>query len=111
MALINSIISLFSSKRLTQIDYFKQSPVNVQRDVLQHLLTTAAETEYGKKYDFKSIWTREQYRDRLPVIQYNELAPYSERLMAGEQNLLCQNPSRGLPNHPVQPQPKVNSFP
>ena len=92
MALINSIISLFSSKRLTQIDYFKQSPVNVQRDVLQHLLTTAAETEYGKKYDFKSIWTREQYRDRLPVIQYNELAPYSERLMAGEQNLLWPEP-------------------
>ena len=92
MALINSIISLFSSKRLSQIDYFKANPIQVQEETLQNLLQTAKDTEYGKKYDFASIWTSEQYRERLPIVHYEEIAPYSERLMNGEQNLLWPEP-------------------
>lgn len=88
MPIINSIISMFSSKRLTQIEFFKTNPVQVQRDTLDELLRAAATTEYGQKYDFASILTAEQYRERLPIIHYEELAPYSERLMNGEQNLL-----------------------
>ena len=53
---------MFSSKRLTQIEYFKTNPVQVQRDTLDELLRTAAATEYGQKYDFASILTAEQYR-------------------------------------------------
>ncbi len=92
MPIINSIISMFSSKRLTQIEYFKTNPVQVQRDTLDELLRAAATTEYGQKYDFASILTAEQYRERLPIIHYEELAPYSERLMNGEQNLLWPEP-------------------
>ena len=92
MPVINSIISMFSSKRLAQIDFFKENPIQVQRDTLVELLRRAAETEYGLKYDFNSILTAEQYRERLPIIHYEELAPYSERLMNGEQNLLWPEP-------------------
>ena len=92
MAIINSIISMFSSKRLAQIEFFKTNPIQVQRDTLDELLRVAADTEYGQKYDFASILTAEQYRERLPIIHYEELAPYSERLMNGEQNLLWSEP-------------------
>ena len=88
MPVINSIISMFSTKRLSQIEFFKENPIQVQRDTLVELLNEAADTEYGKKYDFASILTAEQYRERLPIIHYEELAPYTERLMNGEQNLL-----------------------
>ena len=64
----------------------------MQRDTLVELLRRAADTEYGLKYDFDSILTAEQYRERLPIIHYEELAPYSERLMNGEQNLLWPEP-------------------
>lgn len=92
MPVINSIISMFSTKRLAQIDFFKENPIQVQRDTLVELLRRAADTEYGLKYDFDSILTAEQYRERLPIIHYEELAPYSERLMNGEQNLLWPEP-------------------
>lgn len=59
---------------------------------MAELLLQAAGTEYGIKHDFKSIWTAEQYQDRVPIIHYEELAPYSERLMNGEQNLLWPEP-------------------
>ena len=92
MPVINSIISMFSTKRLAQIDFFKENPIQVQRDTLVELLRRAADTEYGLKYDFDSLLTAEQYRERLPIIHYEELAPYSERLMNGEQNLLWPEP-------------------
>lgn len=92
MSIFNSIISLFTSKRLAQIERFKTNPVAVQRETLADLVRKAGDTEYGKLYGFDSIWTREQYRERLPVIQYDEVAPYSERMMKGEQNLLWPTP-------------------
>ena len=46
MAFINSILSIFTQKRLAQIDFFKANPIKVQRDTLQELLTLAANTEY-----------------------------------------------------------------
>ena len=77
MSLINSIISQFTAKRLKQIEHFKQHPIDVQRETLVDLLRKAAGTEYGQRYDFASLWTREQYRERVPVIHYEEVAPYA----------------------------------
>lgn len=88
MAFINTLISWFSQKRLAQIDNFKANPTEIQRNVLQELLSTAAGTEYGKKYNFRSILTPEQYRERLPVVHYEELKEYIVRTMEGTQNLL-----------------------
>lgn len=88
MAFINTILSMFTQKRLAQIDYFKANPVKVQRDVLQHLLARAAQTEYGKKYAFSTILTAEQYRERLPVTCYEDIQVDVRRMMEGESNVL-----------------------
>lgn len=88
MAFINSLISLFTSKRLSQIDYFKANPSEVQRNVLKELLTTAAHTEYGQKYHFHSILTPEQFRERLPVVHYEDIHGLVADTMNGKQNTL-----------------------
>lgn len=88
MAFINSILSVFTQKRLAQIDYFKVNPIQVQRNSLQELLTTAADTEYGRKYNFNTILTAEQYRERLPVVHYEDIKDLIIRSMNGENNLL-----------------------
>ncbi len=88
MAFINSILSLFTQKRLVQIEHFKNNPVKVQRDTLQELLAKAATTEYGRKYRFNTILTAEQYRERLPVIHYEEISNDIHRMMEGENNIL-----------------------
>ncbi len=72
MGFINSILSFFTQKRLAQIEYFKNNPVEVQRETLKDLLSIAANTKYGKKYDFASILTPEQYRECLPVVCYED---------------------------------------
>ena len=88
MAFINTILGLFTQKRLAQIDYFKANPLKVQRECLQDLLSRAAATEYGQKYDFSSILTTEQYKERLPIVHYEDISGYVRRMMEGENNIL-----------------------
>lgn len=88
MTIINSILSVFTQKRLSQIDYFKANPAKVQRDVLQDLLSRAIDTEYGRKYNFSTILTPEQYRERLPVVHYEDIKELIQRTMEGESGLI-----------------------
>lgn len=88
MAFINSIISIFTQKRLGQIDNFKANPIETQRDTLKELLRTAQNTEYGQQYDFHSITTPEQYRERLPIVHYEDINELIRQTMNGKQNIL-----------------------
>lgn len=42
MAFINSILSIFTQKRLAQIDFFKANPIKVQRDTLQGIINSGS---------------------------------------------------------------------
>jgi hypothetical protein len=88
MSVLNSVLSWFMKKRMHQMDLFIKYPIEVQQDVLRKLLSSAKYTEWGKKYDYSSIKTAEDYRQRVPVSTYEQLQPYIERLMRGEQQVL-----------------------
>ncbi|MBL6446071.1 GH3 auxin-responsive promoter family protein [Fulvivirga sp. 29W222] len=75
-------------KRIHDIELFIKYPHDVQQELFKKLLSEAKNTEFGKKYDFKSISNYQQYKDRVPVHAYENLFPYIERLMRGEQNIL-----------------------
>ncbi len=88
MGLINSILTWVMKKRIHQIELFMKYPHDVQAELFQYLIAEASTTEFGKKYGFSDIETPEQYRERVPVLTYEELFPYIQRTMRGEQNLL-----------------------
>ncbi|MBP7496537.1 MAG: GH3 auxin-responsive promoter family protein [Bacteroidales bacterium] len=88
MALINSVISWVIKKRIHQIELFIKYPIDVQNDLLLKLITEAQDTEWGKKYDYNNINNYDDYKNRVPVNTYDDLKPYINRLIKGEQNLL-----------------------
>ncbi|MBL3657795.1 GH3 auxin-responsive promoter family protein [Fulvivirga sediminis] len=75
-------------KRIHDIELFLKYPHEVQRELLKKLVTEAKHTEFGKKYGFKDISNYEEFKNRVPVHSYEQLFPYIERLMKGEQNIL-----------------------
>jgi hypothetical protein len=87
MAIIPSLIKQFHTKRINQIEHFKKYPVETQKENLFRIITAAAMTEWGKKYDYSSIRSVEEYQSRIPVRAYEEYLPYIERLRKGESNL------------------------
>ncbi len=88
MAIINSVLSWLIKKRMHQIDLFLRYPHDVQREWLSRLLNTAANTQWGKKYDFRTIRSAEIFKERVPVSTYEELKPMIDLLRKGEQNIL-----------------------
>lgn len=87
MALINSIVSWFNTKRLSEIKFTKEHPIDTQHEVLTQLLDTAKNTEWGKKHDFQSINSLNSFKQRLPIQTYEDIEPYVDRLRRGEQNI------------------------
>lgn len=88
MPLLNSIISWMNVKRLHQIELFKKYPFDVQQDVFTKLIDQASSTTWGVQYGYDSIYSIEDYRQRVPISTYDEIKPYIYRLREGEQNVL-----------------------
>lgn len=64
-----------------------QAPQN-QAHLFDYLLEQGAETAYGNRYGFRSIKTYSDFRRNVPVVEYEDLKPWIERIMAGEQEIL-----------------------
>ena len=88
MGLINSILTWVMKKRIHQMDLFIKYPNEVQDEWLKKLIHSARYTEIGTKYHFSDIISYEQFREQVPIHSYEDIYPYIQRLMHGEQNLL-----------------------
>lgn len=75
-------------KRMHQIELFIKYPFDVQNEWLNALLKNAADTEFGKKHNFSQIKNYRQFKNNIPLQDYESLKPYIERTRRGEQKLL-----------------------
>lgn len=88
MAIVNALVTWYLKKRISNIERFMQHPHEVQQELLIDLLTKAQDTEWGRKYGYKSILSAETYKQRVPVGNYETHFPHINRMMHGEQNIL-----------------------
>lgn len=88
MPILNSIASWWMKKRMHQIELFMKYPDDVQNEWLLKLVSSAKDTEWGKKYDYKNIFNAEQFKNNIPIQDYETLKPFIDRIRRGEQNIL-----------------------
>ena len=74
--------------RYKRILHFMKHPHEVQNAVLRDLIQSTKHTEWGKKYDFKSIKSQADFAEKVPIQDYESLKPYIERMMLGEPDVL-----------------------
>src|SRR6186997_975250 len=92
MKILSPAISSLARMRMWRIDAWKNNPIDAQRDVLQNLVTAAQYTEFGRQYNFSEIFRVCDFKKRVPIHEYDDLKPYIERMMNGEQNVLWNTP-------------------
>jgi len=92
MKLISPTLSRLARFRLWHIEQWLQNPLAAQREVLQDLITHGQYTEMGRKYGMEKIFSIKAFKKNVPIHEYDDLKPYIERLMQGEQNLLWNTP-------------------
>ncbi len=78
--------------RFWRIKNWSNHPVASQREVLQELVTAAQYTEFGKKYNFSHLFTLKDFKRNVPIQEYDDVKPYIERMMNGEENVLWNTP-------------------
>lgn len=59
-----------------------------QKRVLAEMIRAGRETEFGKAHHFDKIRSIEDYRKYVPISDWEDYAPYSDRLGRGEEDIL-----------------------
>ncbi|MCB0477077.1 MAG: GH3 auxin-responsive promoter family protein [Crocinitomicaceae bacterium] len=85
---VHKIFSWLIKKRIHQIDLFKQYPIEVQNELLTNLISRAKDTEWGLKFGFDEIASYKDFKENVPLQDYDDVKPWVERLLTNEQNLL-----------------------
>ena len=78
--------------RLWSIEQWMNDPVSAQFILWQDLLAAGQYTEFGRQNHFSEIQSLEEYKNRIPVHEYDDLKPFIERMMKGEENVLWNTP-------------------
>lgn len=92
MKLLSPAISKLARMRLWRIENWINNPVAAQRGVLQNLVTAAQYTSFGKKYNFTRLFTVKDFKKAVPIHEYDDIKPYIQRMMDGEENVLWNTP-------------------
>lgn len=90
--LFNSVASWFLKKRIHQIELFMKYPNEVQEELLYKLISSASKTEVGLNNDFRSIKNYDDFKNRLPIVSYENIYEEIERCRKGEQNIFWPSP-------------------
>jgi hypothetical protein len=80
---------------LSHFDAFERGlrdPEAAQLAVLARLLRDNASCAYGRDHGFAACTRYDQFAARVPVVRYDDLAPYVERVVAGEPGVLIADP-------------------
>jgi phenylacetate-coenzyme A ligase PaaK-like adenylate-forming protein len=88
MAILNETIAWLMKRRLPRIQSFMERPMETQEQVFWQLVQSAMFTEWGQLFDYHTISSIKDFQERVPVSTYEDLFPYIERMMQGDQNIL-----------------------
>src|SRR5437763_530564 len=92
MKLLSPAISRLARLRLWSIEQWMNDPVITQYTVWQDLVAAGQYTEFGRKYNFSQLQALSEFKDQVPLQDYESPKPYIERMMRGQENLLWNTP-------------------
>ena len=92
MSLFNETLLWLMKRRMPRIEGHFTNPLELQHTSLDELIFSSRNTEWGKKYGYSDIGNYEQFKARVPISTYEEIFPYIDRMMHGEQNILWSSP-------------------
>lgn len=88
MEIVNSILVWAMKKRIHQIDLFIKYPEEVQTDWFKNLISNAINTSWGKQHNYAQIHSIADFKNQVPIQDYNSLKPFIERAREGEKDVL-----------------------
>lgn len=83
----------FASLIARNIKNWSNKPVETQDKVFKKLIIAAKDTLFGLEHDFGSIRDYRDFKERVPIRNYEALSGYINKIIEGEENVLW----KGMP--------------
>jgi len=91
-AIANSLWFASSLQAMMRFQRALNHPAKTQMQLLHDYIAQNADSAYGKAHGFGEIKTYEEFSQRVPLVNYDDLKPWIERMMRGENHVLTSEP-------------------
>lgn len=88
MGIKASLIKPFARQISKSIKKWSDQPIEAQDKVFKDLLSVLRTTEYGKDHQLDKVSSYEEFKEKVKINDYENLRPYIDRIIAGEENVL-----------------------
>lgn len=88
MSLKSFSAKIFAKIVVNRTQRWASNPIETQQKVFEKLISEAKNTAFGKDHNFENITSFENFAKQVPIRDYEELKPYVERVVSGEENIL-----------------------
>jgi len=88
MSIKSFAAKIFASHIRKKIDRWASSPNETQDKVFRDLVEKAKFTKFGKDHNFDKINTHSDFIEQVPIRDYEELKPYIDLMVNGEEDIL-----------------------
>ncbi|MFT7589255.1 MAG: hypothetical protein ACI959_001472 [Limisphaerales bacterium] len=82
------MMSYMLKLRIKQIDHFMKYSQETQLEMFHKLIEKGKQTQWGNSHGYKDIKSVEDFQEQVPIQDYEDLEPWINRVMKGEQGLL-----------------------
>lgn len=91
MGIITNLIKHLSTQRLREIENFRTNPIEVQDSQFRTLIEGAERCSYGEHYGVTSKDSYREFSQKFPIVTYEDLAPWVDRMREGESDVLWKD--------------------
>lgn len=88
MSIKSIAAKLFAKKIHKKTLKWTSKPVQTQQKVFENLIHLAKNTQFGKDHKFDEIKTFQDFQNQVPIRDYEDLKPYVDKVIKGEENVL-----------------------
>src|SRR5690625_3644509 len=79
---------VFANVVVKKMQHWIDHPIETQQKVFTELISKAKNTAFGKDHKFDQIHSHQDFVDRVPIRDYEEIKPYIDRIIAEEKDVL-----------------------
>lgn len=88
MGIKAKIARLYAKKQAKKVQAWSSNAVEVQERTMRKLVKDASKTEFGKDHNFSKIKSYKDFKNNVPINDYEGIKHYVERVVNGEHNIL-----------------------
>lgn len=82
------IVKPYAKYKYKKLSIASKNAIEAQHKIREELIQNAVHTRFGVDHNFKDIHSYEDFKQHIPLRDYEELKPYINRILNGEENVL-----------------------